>query len=212
MTRIDGIILSHADVDHYNAVPGLVDRFHVGAVYVSPMMFDWYGATGPSAAPQTLRNAIDAAGVPIHEIWAGDRLRIGDVSIVVFHPPHDGVVGSDNANSLTLAVEYDGRRLLLPGDLETPGLEDVIAELPYDCDVLMAPHHGSQRSDPPGFAAWSVPEWVVVSGGADSDAEVVRTYAASGAKVMNTGRLGAINFAIGRDGIAVDSFREFAAQ
>jgi competence protein ComEC len=211
-TRIDGIILSHADVDHYNAVPGLVDRFHVGAVYVSPMMFDWYGATGPSAAPQTLRNAIDAAGVPIHEIWAGDRLRIGDVSIVVFHPPHDGVVGSDNANSLTLAVEYDGRRLLLPGDLETPGLEDVIAELPYDCDVLMAPHHGSQRSDPPGFAAWSVPEWVVVSGGADSDAEVVRTYAASGAKVMNTGRLGAINFAIGRDGIAVDSFREFAAQ
>ena len=45
--RIDGIILSHADVDHYNAVPGLLERFRVGAVYVSPVMFDWYGATGP---------------------------------------------------------------------------------------------------------------------------------------------------------------------
>jgi competence protein ComEC len=210
--RVDGIILSHADVDHYNAVPGLLERFHVGAVYVSPMMFDWYGATGPDEAPNVLHNAIDAAGVPIHEIWAGDRLHVGDVSIDVFHPPHDGVVGSDNANSITLAVEYAGRRLLLPGDLETPGLDDVVAELPYDCDLLMAPHHGSRRSDPPGFAAWSTPEWVVVSGGADSDAEVVRTYAASGAKVLNTGKLGAIDFSIGRDGIAVDSFREIAAQ
>ena len=100
----------------------------------------------------------------------------------------------------------------LPGDLETPGLEDVIAELPYDCDVLMAPHHGSRRSDPPGFAAWSAPEWVVVSGGADSDADVERAYAAGGAKVLNTGKLGAIEFAIGGDGISVDSFRELAAQ
>ena len=180
--RIDAIILSHADVDHYNAVPGLLERFRVGAVYVSPMMFDWYGATGPSEAPQALRYAIDAAGVPIHEIWAGDKLRVGEVTMEVLHPPHDGVVGSDNANSVTLAVEYAGRRLLLPGDLETPGLEDVMAELPYDCDVLMAPHHGSRRSDPPGFAAWSTPEWVVISGGADAEGEVRQTYQSAGAR------------------------------
>ena len=121
------------------------------------------------------------------------------MTIDVIHPPRDGVVGSDNANSITLAVEYAGRRLLLPGDLETPGLEDVIAELPVDCDVLMAPHHGSRRSDPPGFAAWSTPEWVVISGGADSDPEVEHTYAAAGATVLNTGKLGAIEFTVGRD-------------
>jgi competence protein ComEC len=206
-TRIDGIVLSHADVDHYNAVPGLLERFHVGAVYVSPMMFDWYGATGPSAAPQTLHSAIDAAGVPIREIWAGDRLHVGNVSIDVLHPPHDGVVGSDNANSVTLAVEYAGRRLLLPGDLETPGLDDVVAERPYDCDILMAPHHGSRRSDPPGFAAWSSPEWVVISGGAPSDTTVASTYRAAGANVLNTGNLGAIEFAVNRDHIVANSFR-----
>ena len=98
--------------------------------------------------------------------------------------------------------------MLLPGDLETPGLEDVIAELPYDCDVLMAPHHGSRRSDPPGFAAWSTPEWVVISGGADADAEVEQTYAAGGAKVLNTGKLGAIEFELGRDQLAASTFRD----
>ena len=84
--------------------------------------------------------------------------------------PSDGVVGSDNANSIT----RDGRlrrpaAAACPAIWKLPGLEDVIAERPVDCDVLMAPHHGSRRSDPPGFAAWSTPEWVVISGGADSD-------------------------------------------
>ena len=38
----------------------------------------------------------------------------GDVAAHVFHPPQLGVVGNDNANSIVLAVEYDGRRILLP--------------------------------------------------------------------------------------------------
>ena len=32
--------------------PACSSGFRVGAVYVSPMMFDWYGATGPSDAPK----------------------------------------------------------------------------------------------------------------------------------------------------------------
>lgn len=210
--RIDGIILSHADVDHYNAVPGLLERFRVSAVYVSPMMFDWFGATGPNNAPAALREAIDAAAVPVREIWAGDRLRSGDVTMSVLHPPRDGVVGSDNANSVTLSVEYAGRRLMLPGDLETPGMEDVIAEEPIDCDVVMAPHHGSRRSDPPGFAAWSTPEWVVISGGADADSDVTRTYSDAGALMYNTGQLGAVEFTLSASGVDAVSYIPFNAQ
>jgi len=194
--RIDAIILSHADVDHYNAVPGLLDRFRVGAVYVSPLMFDAFGATGPTRGPATLRLAIERAGVPLREIWSGDRLRVGSVTLEVIHPPRLGVIGRDNANSITLVVEYGGRRVLLPGDLETPGLEDVIAELPIDCDIVMAPHHGSRLSDPPGFAAWSTPEWVVISGGPGDDPMVRQTYEAVGAAVLNTGEVGAIEFAV----------------
>ncbi len=196
--RIDAIIVSHADIDHYNAVPGLLERFHVGAVYVSPMMFDGFDDPGASGGPVVLREAIQTAGVPLREIWSGDRLRVGpDVKLHVIHPPRSGVIGSDNANSITLAVEYGGRRLLLPGDLESPGLEDVMAELPYDCDILLAPHHGSRRSDPPGFAAWSTPEWVVISGrGGDEVRPVVQTYRDAGAYVFRTNERGTIQFSI----------------
>lgn len=199
--RIDGLVISHADVDHYNAVPGLLERFRVGAVYVSPLMFDGIGGTG--RGPDVLREAIRTAGVPIREIWSGDRLRVGpELTLEVLHPPRQGVLGSDNANSVTLAVEYGGRRLLVPGDLESPGLEDLLAELPYDCDILLAPHHGSQRSDPPGLAAWSSPEWVVISG-AERDAvlPVVQTYEDSGATVFQTDLRGRVRFSIRPDHI-----------
>jgi competence protein ComEC len=195
--RIDGIIVSHADIDHFNAVPGLVERFAVGAVYVSPVMFDEFGEN-TSGAPLVFRQAIQDAGVPIREVWAGDRLRAGpEVLIDILHPPRRGVVGNDNANSLTLAIKYKDRRLLLPGDLESPGLDDVMAELPHDCDIVMAPHHGSRLSDPPGFAAWSTPEWVIISGARGEDVEPVRqTYQSAGAVVLATSRHGAVRFTL----------------
>jgi competence protein ComEC len=205
--RIDGIVISHADIDHYNAVPGLLERFHVGAVYVSPMMFDGFDDS-QTRGPQVLLAAVRAAGVPIREIWADDRLRLGpEVTLHVLHPPRRGVLGSDNANSITLAVAFDGRHVLLPGDLESPGIEDVIAELPYDCEVLLAPHHGSRRSDPPGFAAWSTPEWVVISGGGDADLlPVVQTYEAAGARVLLTHEQGLIQFSVGGKSIEMASW------
>jgi competence protein ComEC len=211
--RIDAIILSHADVDHYNAVPGLLDRFRVGEIYVSPLMFDSFGASGPALGPELLRHAVEDAGVPLREIWSGDRLRVGDgVAIDVLHPPREGVIGRDNANSIVAAVEYAGRRILLPGDLESPGLEDVLAELPLDCDVVMAPHHGSRLSDPPGFAAWSTPEWVVLSGGRDADPEVRATYQRAGAAVFNTGETGAVELRLSAAAVTATEWRNHADQ
>ncbi len=144
--HLDAVVLSHADADHYNALPGLVKKFSVGVVYVSPVMFE-----ERAAALEVLRRSIEAAGVPIRLVAAGDRLRgPKSCSLEISHPPRKGVLGSDNANSIVLAIEYERRRILLTGDLESPGLEDVLAEEPYHCDILMAPHHGSRYSDPPG--------------------------------------------------------------
>lgn len=39
VTRLDGLFISHPDMDHFNAVPGLLERFPVKRVYVPPGMF-----------------------------------------------------------------------------------------------------------------------------------------------------------------------------
>ncbi|MBN1590322.1 MAG: ComEC/Rec2 family competence protein, partial [Pirellulales bacterium] len=158
--HIDAVVLSHADADHYNSLPDLLKRFSIGVVYVPPTMF-----FDENRSLRVLRESIEAAGVPIRELAAGDRLRTeGPCRIEVLHPRRRGPLGSDNANSMVLLIEYSGRRILLPGDLEPPGLDDVLAEEPIDCDVLLVPHHGSQRSNPPGLIAWCRPGLAVISG------------------------------------------------
>jgi competence protein ComEC len=193
--RIDAVVLSHADIDHYNAMPGLIERFPIGVAYISPMMFDPIATGGKLNAPNYLREVLQRSGVPLREIWMNDRLRTDDpnVAITVLHPPREGVFGRDNANSLFLAVEFAGKRILLPGDLESPGIDLVMADPPLDCDILLAPHHGSEQSDPPGFAAWCTPEWVVMSGRRpDRTMLAHRSYQQAGAVVEHTALVGAI--------------------
>jgi competence protein ComEC len=89
--------------------------------------------------------------------------------------------------------------------LESPGLDDVMAELPYECDVLQAPHHGSPNSDPPGFAQWSTPRWAVISGGERDRLETVKSaYASRGSHVLHTATAGAVHIGVAAGKISVD--------
>ena len=124
LTHIDAIVLSHNDIDHLNAVPELLERFSVGVVYVSPVMFN-----RETNALKALKQAISQARVPLREISVGQHLASGDdTRIDVLHPPPDGMGETENADSICLAIVWRGRRILLTGDLAPPGLETVVAE------------------------------------------------------------------------------------
>jgi competence protein ComEC len=209
ISHLDAVIISHADADHFNALPSLLERFSIGVIYVSPVMFE---NLPPAVA--ALRSSIDDARVPIREIYAGQRLASenSDTNIEVLHPPRRGVLGSDNANSIVLAIEHAGRRVLLTGDLESPGLEDLLAEEPLDCDLILAPHHGSPRSNPGDFAQWSTPQYVVISGSrglADLPAieSVKHSFRLRGAEVFHTAEDGCVRLEIGGGDVVVTSHR-----
>lgn len=205
--RLDGIIISHADADHYNAIPRLLEQFRVGSVLVSPMMFDQ-----TSEALAALRTAIDRARVPMRLISQGHGIEVaGDTKIEILHPPAHGTGGSDNADSIVLSITFAGRSILLPGDLESPGLEQLLATPPRAYDVVMAPHHGSPRSSPREFAQWSRPRWVVISGGHSSEsAQVRREFEMAGARVLHTAEDGAVRVRITADHLSVEEWRRHA--
>jgi competence protein ComEC len=205
LRRVDAVVLSHADADHYNALPELLTMFSVGVVYVSPLMFD--NETPPLTA---LREAIRNAGIPIREISMGDRLDAGvGVLAEILHPPPRGTLGTDNANSIVLHVEAHGRRILLTGDLEGPGMDDLLDEEPVAYDAALAPHHGSAYSNPPGFAAWATPQAVVISGGqGDISADVKHAYASAGCRVFHTAEDGAVRVTLTRAKLHVQTWRD----
>ncbi len=129
--RIDEVFLSHADLDHFNGLPSLLERFPVGQVTMTPSFAD-----KPTPGVRETLAALQRAGVRTRIVKAEDRLTAGDVTIDVLHPPAVGPEGNENARSLVLLVQHLGHSILLTGDLEGPGLDRVLVQSSRSVDVL----------------------------------------------------------------------------
>jgi competence protein ComEC len=185
--RLDAVFLSHADVDHFNGIPQLAQRFPIGAAFVPP-----HFARADQGAVRLVCDALRQNGVPIRVCYAPDRFWLDDgVTARILHPPAE-FGGSDNEQSLVIAIEYRGQRLLVTGDVEGAGLNRLLAEERLPVDVLVSPHHGSRRANPPQLAAWCTPRVVVVSQGRPRSGATLESYRAAGIPVFTTDECGAI--------------------
>ncbi|MFN7806877.1 MAG: ComEC/Rec2 family competence protein [Planctomycetaceae bacterium] len=200
--RVDALVISHADGDHFNGIPGLARRIGVGQVIVHSSYLD----------EPAMRSTVDDLArdqVPLRIAWQGDQLELDqDVTVRVLHPARGTRYSSDNASSLVLLIEYRGQRILLTGDIEEQGLLSLLRQEPVGCRVLLAPHHGSRLANPIQLANWARPQVVVVSGGhRDGRGGLNRVYG-SECQVLSTHDHGAITCVIGRDGrLRVEGFR-----
>jgi len=201
--RIDEVILSHADLDHFNGLPDLLDRFAVGQVTCTPTFAD---KTTPGVR-HTL-NVLRERAIPMRIVKAGDRLTAGDVSLEVLHPPAVGPEGNENARSLVLQIRHAGHTILLTGDLEGTGLQRVLGELPpRRIDVLMAPHHGSHRTNTPDLTRWARPRVAVsCQGRLLSPNRVAERYTRAGSHFLDTHRHGAVTIRSHASGLVVETF------
>jgi len=204
LTRLDAIAISHADADHYNALPGLLRRFEVGELIVPVGMLD---VPKPGLVP--IRAAIARSGVRVREVAREEQQLLGDRSVTILHPPRGGVAGNENANSLVLRLDHRGRSLILPGDLEPPGLP-LVLELPRPRPggLLMAPHHGSLTVDSRPVLDWARPREVIVSGGRRAERpEVEAALRVRGSGVHITAQDGAIRATLTSSEIEIRRWR-----
>jgi competence protein ComEC len=195
-TRIDAIVASHADIDHFNGITGLMQCVPVGELLVSQQFLDFR-----QPAVVALCDATAACHVPIRLVRDGDHLQLdSQVAIKVLHPPPGLPQADDNANSIVLLIEYAGRRILLTGDLEGSGQTTLLSHAPCATDILLAPHHGSRRSNSARLAEWAQPQQVIVSGGPKTDFRSLRAAYGPEAEILSTDDFGAITFDICADG------------
>lgn len=195
-SAIDALVISHADVDHFNGVPGLSESVRIGGAFVHPSFLDF-----KQSSVRTVCDSLGARQVPIKLIWQDDALQIdSSVAVRVLHPPAGQRSSQDNANSLVLSIEYAGRTVLLTGDLEKDGLQSLLRQPGRDVDILLSPHHGSLGANTRELAKWSRPEWVVASGGRPGLVGKLQAIYGPSAQVLSTQERGAVTFEIGPDG------------
>ncbi|CAN5880655.1 hypothetical protein BH23PLA1_BH23PLA1_00310 [soil metagenome] len=162
LRHIDEVILTHADSDHYNGLPDLLDRFSVGVVRITPGYI-----RGENPGASRLLETVRAREIAIEPISAGDWLALGSGPLAeVLHPPAGWLPdASDNDRSVVIDLSWEGRHLLLTGDLDGSGLAEVLALDPRQFDAVLAPHHGGRTANPPWFYEWANPSIVAVSQG-----------------------------------------------
>jgi competence protein ComEC len=187
ISRLDAVFVTHADVDHFNGLPDLAERFSIGAVYVPP-----HFASADDESVQIVTDSLYRHHVPIKVCFDGDQFQFGSgVTARVLHPPTE-FGGTDNEQSLVLLIQYRDHRILVTGDLEGAGLNRLLDSDPISVDVLIAPHHGSRRANPPQLASWCKPKVVLVSQGKPRSGATLDAYRAVGIPVLTTNDRGAM--------------------
>jgi competence protein ComEC len=207
--RIDEIILSHADLDHFNGLPALMDRFAVGQITSTPTFAD----KSTPGVRETLA-VIERRGIPLRIVHSGEMLSASGVEMDVIHPPAQGPEGKENFRSLVLVVRHAGHAIMLTGDLEGPGLARVVGFPLPQVDVLMAPHHGSRSGGSSELVnrtdlALRTHPWIIVScqGLPLSSPTKPNPYLASGAMYLGTWPNGAITFRSRSGQLEVETFK-----
>lgn len=146
VTAVDLVVLTHYHADHVGGLTAVLER-PVAEIRASPVL-------DPPAEADRVRRLAAAAGVPMGELRAGQRLTVGAVSADVWWPARRIDAGSvPNNGSVVLTMHVRGMTILLAGDIEREAAGQVLEESQRDAgrwgriDVLKVAHHGSSNRD-----------------------------------------------------------------
>jgi len=154
--RLDTVILTHPDASHCNGLKRVLDEIPVGEFVDGPRAAQGKSdplrdLLGGNADLDGLRREVSRHGIPTVTPSFGEEFRLGEAKLRVLGPQFP-LSPSQNDNSLALRVEWKGRTVLLPSDLESSGEKRLaLRGQPLRCDVLAAARNGASTSSSPEF-------------------------------------------------------------
>ncbi|NNM68792.1 MAG: DNA internalization-related competence protein ComEC/Rec2 [Gallionella sp.] len=208
--RLDGLILSHDDLDHTGGTTSVMQA----------MPIDWVASSLPDDSP-LLQNFPHQAGQEMkgsRHCTDGDHWQWDGVQFNILHPRPNAdtsIKPHDNDLSCVLRISIGSQHILIVGDIEKNSeqrlLETHAEQLP--ASLLVVPHHGSKTSSTPDFVAAVLPDYAVFTTGyrnryGHPKAEIVQRYADSGAELLRSDEDGAILVAMDARGLTVERYRK----
>ncbi|MEE1938165.1 ComEC/Rec2 family competence protein [Streptomyces sp. TRM 70361] len=209
VTAVPLLVLTHFHADHVAGLAGVLRGRDVGAIQTSTR-------AEPSGQAAAVHRAASRADIPVLLPVPGERRRIGPLTWEVLWPtapPPPGPPSSSgeeaNDASVTLLARAGDLTVFLPGDLEPPAQQRLLAARPDlpPVDVLKVAHHGSAYQDP-ALLARLRPRIALISCGEDNPyghpaPRTVTALRTAGAAVLRTDTHGSL--AVTADGTVVGS-------
>ena len=195
LTRVDTLILTHADADHVEGAEEVMEGVRVKEVHISPS----------SAAESVMKDVLTEAkkqGIAVKEQMAGHSFQRGDVRFDYLWPYDTHYEG--NNDSLVLKVSRGHFSTLLTGDIEQQGELALIEKGDVRTTILSPGHHGSKTSSAESFLTKTEAKLAIFSTGKNNRyghpaQEVRERFEALGIPTLNTAEDGTIEVFVGRD-------------
>ncbi len=206
LSRIDRLVVTHADADHAQGLADVVRNFSVGEIWVGAL------PKGGSELDELLA-AAKRYSVPVVQVGRGDEFEIEGTKIETLWPVRSTEqTGSDNNASLVLRLIFGESEFLFTGDIEKETEAALLAAgANLTADVIKVPHHGSRTSSTVAFVNVVHPQIAIIPVGRRSmfghpHPEVLERWRATSSTVLTTGQTGTITIITDGTSIELSSF------
>ncbi|NWG39922.1 MAG: DNA internalization-related competence protein ComEC/Rec2 [Hydrogenophilaceae bacterium] len=200
ISKLDGLILTHDDLDHTGGAASVLRDMETG----------WLMSSLPAEHPLLDRPSLRCVRGQ-HWQWDG-------VMFEILNPPgyaYEQPTRKDNDKSCVLKISQAKHSLLLTADAERIGelemTERVAEEL--SSTVLMAGHHGSRTSSIDEFVNLVKPEYVIYSNGwknrfGHPHPDVMARFRELGSNPHRTDYQGWIKLVFSNEGVSIEHWRD----
>lgn len=183
-------VISHMDLDHYSGIYELLQMGKIEYLGLPDIPKDEVMEKLIKTAHQT--NTV------IFYLSKGKKILAQDVCLKILHPVKDSMM-EKNAASLVMQGKVIGYKILLTGDVEKEGEEQLLTEGLERVDILKAAHHGSKNSTSEAFLQKVLPDQAVISCGENNryghpHQEMIHRLKIYGTKILRTDKDGAVIF------------------
>lgn len=217
INKIDYIFISHSDSDHVNGIMELMDLTGKTFTIENIVLPDIINQTTKTPDDSYMNIIKKAKEKDIRVLYAdagwGVRFPCG-ITISCLHPSQGYLYESNNDYSAVYRVTYKEFSILMTGDVEKKGEQEMIKENQLNKTmVLKTAHHGSLSSSDKAFLENVQPQIAIISCGVNNrykhpSGETVKRLKECGAKVYITAKTGQIKIVVKDKGVEVQTYLE----
>lgn len=198
IAKINALILTHPDADHYNGLPFIVDNFSISSVWVNNFVGHdrFFEEFIQQLMEKGIAPEIATDGLKLGELPGEIRCIANTTSWSKTGSNHAGRRGENNG--LIVQACANDICLLFPGDIGKQ-TENLLVEkkLSLQSMFLLSPHHGSATSNSEIFLRAVKPKFMIVSAGENRNnnfphPEVVQACNMNKIKLLSTEQYGTI--------------------
>lgn len=209
ISRLSMAFVSHGDQDHISGLSWLLENDT--GIEIDQLFLPAAGMGDPIY--EELEKAAKRRGTRTEYICAGKKFQAGKLEITCLYPYEETVSADRNGHSEVLLAEYGRFSMLLMGDAEAEGEEEIAEKWKRgkQVQVLKAGHHGSSTSSSERFLDTVKPALAVLSYGKENSyghphQEVIERMRERGISIWSTAERGMVTVRTDGEEVRVEGF------